>query len=114
MIRLIISTDPTDMRNMEILLAGLEAHSEADAFPMWTQEGFALLEQVTKALPQLCNLHDTWGVTLLDPEAMLTLALLMESVAWHVEGAIAVVDEELKVMTLAEFHKHAVAAAGKE
>lgn len=104
MFAFLFACKPEDALDMTILMEGMKAHSDAEAFPAWCEEARPVPRMVLDLLPTLGHLEDTWVITLPDQAAMEMLAQLLESVAW--KGPVYISDADLeRHWTLEQFHK---------
>ena len=103
MIRFLVTSTFEDAAAMAVLMEGLRAHAEADAFPLWV-ESEHIPPLLYKMLPYLNTLDDSWVLTLDDHASLETFSTLMVSVPWKKSIYIAA-DDALKYWSMAEFHK---------
>lgn len=90
---------------MAVLLEGMNAHADADAFPIWVDEGDPLPELLYTLLPYLRDLQDTWLLTC-PLESLETLVKLMESIDWKRPDQVHIADDTAtRKWTPAQFHK---------
>lgn len=105
MTRFLISCHSADAPAMAVLLEGMNAHAECDAFPMWIDDE-DMPPLMLKLLPHLKTLQHTWIATLEDLDSLETMVKLMESVPWAFEQSVIMArDDAGKHWTLEEFHK---------
>ncbi len=103
MTRFLVTTTFEDAAAMAVLMEGLRAHAEADAFPLWV-ENESIPPLLYKMLPYLRSLDDSWVLTLDDAASLETFVTLAATVPW--KGAVHIAaDDALKFWNLDQFHK---------
>jgi len=100
----IVACAPADSPDMAVLMEGMKAHSEADAFPVWCGDEIPVPQMVLDLLG-LKDLHDTWGLVVPGQAELETFVQLMESVSWAAEVWIMDGTVFKKKWTSAGFHK---------